>query len=202
MLRTVKATGILLTALPLSYSVYLYSSLVILRTVFFSLVILRTVVTWVYFWQTIVFGFIYVCICIIGLFFCPCFLLHICVMPFILRVIVPSAYWAKLPSVQCWPFMGRQPNRLLPSVLLEFSDRIRRVCNPFRALSSYLCGTCYFLYARWHWVCESPVFFDETVSILASGPQGFFCILSFWWACWFLGPSVTALPLLARPSAC
>ena len=153
MLRTVKTTGILLTALPLSYSIYLYSSLVILR-----IVILRTVVTWVIFGRRLF--FIYVCTCIIGLYFCPCFLLHICVMPFISRVIVPSAYRAKLPSVRCCDLsLGRQPNRLLPSILLELSDGMRRFCDPFRALSSYLCGTCYFLYARWHWVFESPVFF-------------------------------------------
>ena len=141
---TVKTTGILLTALPLSYSIYLYFFLSYFENSFF-LSYFENSCFLSYFWQTVVFGFIYVCTCIIGLYFCPCFLLHICVMPFILRVIVSSAYWAKRPSVRCWPFMGRQPNRLLPSLLLEF-------CDPFRALSSYLCGTCFFLYARWHWV--------------------------------------------------
>ena len=175
MLRTAKTTGILLTALLFSYSIYLYSSLVILRTVFFFFFSYFENSCYLScFWQTVVFGFIYVCTCICGLYFCPCFLLHVCVMPFILSYCSVSLLSETSVGAMLWPFTGRQPNRLLPSVLLEISDGIRRFCDPFRALSSHLCGTCYFLYARWHWVFESPVSFDGTVSILASGPQWFF----------------------------
>ena len=54
MLRTAKTTGILLTALLFSYSIYLYSSLVILRTVFF-LSYFENSCYLSYFWQTVVF---------------------------------------------------------------------------------------------------------------------------------------------------
>ena len=74
MLRTAKTTGILLTALLLSL-LYLF---VFFLSYFENSCYLS------YFWQTIVFGFIYVCTCIYGLHFCPYFLLHTRVMPLIL----------------------------------------------------------------------------------------------------------------------
>ena len=119
----------------------------------------------------------YVCNCICGVYFCPCFLLHICVMPFLLfQVIVSSAYWAKPPSVWlCLTFYGPSAQRFLPSASLKHPDGMRRSCDPFRPLNSSVCGTCHFLYARWLWDFESPVSFDETVSFLALGHQGLLC---------------------------
>ena len=164
MLRTAKTTGILLTALLLS--------LFYLFVFFFSYFEKSCYLS--YFWQTIVFGFIYVCTCIYGLYFCLCFLLRAHVMPFYFELLfrrLTERNFRRCDAI--WPFMGRQPNQFLPSVLLELFDRIRRFCDPFRALSSYLCGTCFFLYARCHWVFESPV------SILASGHQGLFRTCNF-----------------------
>ena len=158
MLRTAKTTGILLTALLLEfYSFVFYLS-------YFE----NSYVTWVIFGkQLFLVLFMYV------IAFVACISAYIYASCLLSWVIVSSAYWAKLPSVwRCLTFYGPSAQRFLPSVLLELSDGMRRFCDPFRALSSSLCGTCYFLYARWHWVFEGPVSFDETVGILASGHQG------------------------------
>ena len=163
-------TGILPTALPLSYSIYLYSSLVILRTVVTLSLFLADGCFWFYLCMYLHYWLVFLPLLLVTYMRHAFYLKSYCSVSLLSETSV---------GTMLWPFTGRQPNRLLPSVLLELSDGIRRFCDPFRALSSYLCGTCYFLYARWHWVFESPVFFDETVSILALGPQGFFCTYHF-----------------------
>jgi len=169
MLRTAKTTGILLTALLLEFYLFAFC------LSYFE----NSYVTWVIFGrQLFLVLFMYV-IAFVAYISAPasCYIYASCLL---FQVFVSSAYWAKPPSVwPCLTFYGPSAQRFLPSASLEHPDGMRRFCDPFRPLNSSICGTCHFLYARWLWVFESPVSFDETVSFLASGHQGLLCTYHF-----------------------